>query len=171
MRAKLLEQHSIVMDLLPDLKAGTHHNIRGPNSICSISFADAALASRAYEIFRTKEVEWEDRVSGFTRTLKFYRDQKYEDRTASRIVSRMWEPTKETIQGNGRWKDDMRLLNTGRRLWVVDQDEPFPLFTVTFTSKDAYNITVDEKNPTYYGIDQAAVAKIRAAGMPAQGSA
>jgi hypothetical protein len=83
----------------------------------------------------------------------------------------MWEATKAGIQASGKWSEGMRLLNSGRRLWVVDQDEPFPLFQVVFTSKDTYNITVDVKNTTYYGLDTDTVTKVRLGGMPPQESA
>jgi hypothetical protein len=172
LRAKLLEQYEVVMQLLPEeIKQGAKNNIRGPSSLFAIKFADAASAAKAYDILRTSDVDWEDRVSGHSRQIKFYRDQKYEDRTASRTIGRMWEPTKAAITASGKWADGMRLLNSGRRLWLVDQDEPFELFAVNVASKDSISITANATNTLYYGIDASAASSIRAAGLPAQVSA
>jgi hypothetical protein len=167
MRCKLIEQYDRLLTFLPDdLKTSVKHNIRGPNSVFSFCFTDASLASRAYEILRNKDIDWEDRVSGFVRTLKIYRDQRLEDRTASRVVSKLWEPVKTLLTESGRWKDTMKLLNSGRQLWIVEEDEPFPVFKVDVKGKDEYDIVIVEKHCTYYGISAEAAAKFRAAALP-----
>jgi hypothetical protein len=83
----------------------------------------------------------------------------------------MWEHVKAAIEASGKWSAGTRLLNSGRRLWVVDQEEPFELFAVNVASKDSITITSNDTNTKYYGIDAPIVLKIRAAGLPAQGSA
>jgi hypothetical protein len=61
----------------------------------------------------------------------------------------------------------MRLLNSSRQLWIVEEDEPFSVFKVEVKSKDEFDITINEKNCTYYGITPEAAEKCRSSALPA----
>jgi hypothetical protein len=164
MREKLVSHFNELVATLPaDLRIKAKHNIRGPNAVYSFSFPSPAEASKAYDLLRPVEHEWSDRVTGFVRKLKVYRDQKLEDRNASRIVSKMWEPLRNILTTSGKWKDGMRLLNTSRQLWIVDEDEPFPLIKVVMVSKDSYNLLVEPTTQKYYEIADADVETLKAA--------
>jgi hypothetical protein len=163
MREKLIKQFAGITGKLPDnLRTVAKHHVRGPSAVLSFSFPDPVLANSAFEALRTKLDEWLDPVSNITRTLKFYRDQRPEDRTATRVVSQMWTPVIEALQKKGRWAEGMRLLNNQRQLWIVDDDEPYPLFRISFPSKDEYAISVEPSTKTHYGFTDEEVAAIRA---------
>jgi hypothetical protein len=66
-----------------------------------------------------------------------------------------------------RWKDSMRLLNSSRQLWIVEEDEPFSLYKVEVQSKDKYDIIIDAKNRDYYGITAEEAERCRALALPA----
>jgi hypothetical protein len=129
--------------------------------VYSFSFPDPSLANQAFEALRTNIDEWVDPVANMNKTLKIYKDQRPEDRTATRVVSQMWTPVTETLKKKGRWVEGMRLLNSQRQLWIVDADEPYPLFRITFPSKGEYVMCTEPTTKDHYGFSDEEMEAIR----------
>jgi hypothetical protein len=166
MREKLIKQFESITSKLPeDLRMAARHHVRGPSAVISFSMPDPESAKSAFEALRTKLDEWIDPVSNITRTLKIYRDQRPEDRTATRVVSQMWNPVIDALRQKGKWVEGMRLLNNQRQLWIVEDDEPYPLFRISFPSKDEYVISVEPNTKAHYGFTDEEMAAIRAKGQ------
>jgi hypothetical protein len=147
------------MDMLPEAsRIGVRHSIRGCASTYCINFPTAEAAADAYKIWRGRDLEWKDEFHGVLKQIKVFRDQKIEDRNASRMIGKLWQPVLDDISKSGRWNDalGMRLMNNRRRLWVTYKDEPFVLFTVEVKDKDTYVIKPDFDNCKWFGIDKEA---------------
>jgi hypothetical protein len=166
MREKLIDHFNVIKCQLSDvLHAAVKHHIRGPSSVYAISFPEASMAAKAYETLRQIELEWVDPINNYSRTIKVYRDQKPEDRSATRIVSQMWEPLLDLLKAKGKWVEGMRLLNYQRQMWIVDGNEPYPLFRIHFPTKDDVVILVENKTKDHYEITDAEADTLKNKGM------
>jgi hypothetical protein len=165
MREKLMKQFEAITAKLPDhLRTAAKHHVRGPSAVFAFSLPDASMATAAFEALRNKLDDWIDPVANLNRTLKIYKDQQPEDRTATRVVSQMWTPVIEALQKKDKWVEGMRLLNNQRQLWIVDDDEPYPLFRITFPSKDEFVICTEPSTKSHYGFTDEEMDEIRAKG-------
>jgi hypothetical protein len=168
MREKLIQHFDTIVNKLGG-PPGVKHHIRGPSSLYALSFPDPDGAAAAYKTLRAQDIEWIDPTNNVTRTLKIYRDQKPEDRTAARMVSQMWEPLIELMKNKHKWVEGMRLLNSQRQMWIVDADEPYPLFRIHFKSKDEVTIITDETTRTHYGISVDEAEALKGKGLVSRG--
>jgi hypothetical protein len=62
----------------------------------------------------------------------------------------MWETLRTTLVNKNLWKDTMRLRNSSRQLWIVEEDEPFWLFKVEVQGKNEFTISVNASTRDYY---------------------
>lgn len=154
MRARLLSHYDEIVKSLPESTKNNieRHLIRGPAAVYAIVFKTEEAAKDAYQFLRAADLTWEDGVSGCAVEIKIYRDQKLEDRNANRVIGKLWAPVTEMIKEAGMWNGTMRLMNYNRQLWVIDNEEPYPLVRIQVQGSRQLAASVLERNAEHYKI-------------------
>lgn len=152
MRAKLISHFDELVQALPKhcQDAVDKHLIRGPAAVYAIKFKSTEAANEAFGILRAAELTWDDKVTGNQVDIKVFKDQKLEDRNANRAIGRMWKPIMEMMQKNGQWKQNMRLLNYNRQLWIVEEDEPYMLVRLLVKGAQPIEYNLQHSTKAHY---------------------
>lgn len=98
---------------------------------------------------------------------------------ATQRCSRLYNPTIEALKLAGKWSEEKipgpragtfvsktRLLNSDRKLWIVEGDVPRVLFYADVIDKDNINMIYDPVTAAFFGIE--AFARASAVCRPAR---
>ena len=171
MRSQLEQHFQDLLGHLDDpLPEGAKQIIRpGPQAVYAIRFPSEVLANQAYQNFRDLEPDsltWFDATCNLGKHIRVVKDQKLDDRNAARVISQLWDRTIQALKTAGTWrgstsggldpdnpgKPAMRLMNINRKMWIVQDEEPYLLFSVDDINKEKYTLTFDHENAYHYGI-------------------
>ena len=144
--------------MLPaDFKDEVKYKVRGFGYNFILRFPGRDEAELALKMFERDKPEYTDKMDGKRYPLRFHRDKPRFVRSRDKVVGNLWQPMRKAIIESKK-HDEFKLGQSNGTLYVIDDDIPTRLFTISRVDKDdddePWQVKPMLENLATYGVDE-----------------